>query len=174
MSPSNANETQKTPDPLYATRSGLDLDSRSEVALAKTQAFTPVTTADEFTARLGGDSIRILEVMNDGLRSFETEKMLADSTIPWYKLTEEGEIELDEHKNPVQFSGTLLVGEKAKSFAATVLNFAKAAFGYPSEKLPKGSTKEQQDAYRKLKQTAKDAAQDALLSSAATVEALKK
>ena len=174
MSPSNANEKTPAVAPLYATRSGLDLDSRADITLAKTQPFTEVKTADEFTARLGGDSVRILAVMNDGLRSFETEKMLADPSIPWLKLTEEGEIELDEAKNPVQFSGFLLVGEKAKSFAATVLNFAKSAFGYPLEKLPKGSSKEQQDAYKKLKQTAKDTAQEVLLSNPATVEALKK
>jgi hypothetical protein len=166
--------TPTTQTQIETRKSGLDLDSRSDVTLIKVAPFNPAENMESFVSRLGNDAKLILEICNDGLKEYERNKLLADNSIPWYQLNEEDEIITDENKQPVVFSGTLLIGDKAKQFAATVLNLAKMMFGYPADKLAKGASKAEQDANRLAKQTAKDAATNFVLSNPAAVEALKK
>jgi hypothetical protein len=128
----------------------------------------------EFVSRLGNDSSKILEIVNDGLETYATKQLETETSAPWVELTEEDEVKKDEAGNPVTFSGTPLPADKEKSFAATILNMAKSMFGYPDQKLPKGASKAEQDANRKLKADAKQAALDMVLSNPAAVEALKK
>lgn len=156
------------------SRSIFDLDSKTDVSLRKIGTFTPVANMQEFVDRLSNNSERILEIVNEGLEEYSRKQLLSDSASPWLTVNDDGEIALDEAKQPVPFAGTPLPEEKAKSFAATVLNLAKMMFGYPDAKLPKGATKEQQEANRALKSTAKNAAIDMVLSNPAAVEALRK
>lgn len=178
MSEATQTQTQTQTQPeaveIRIPRTQFDLDSKGEVSLVKIGKFQPVATMEEFVARLGNDSNAILNIVNDGLEEYSRKALLSDSSIPWYKLTEEGDVEVDAEKNPVPFTGTLLTEEKSKQFFATVLNMAKMMFGYPDQKLPKGATKAEQDANRELKNKAKAQAQDLILSNPAAVEALKK
>jgi hypothetical protein len=160
--------------PIMITRNILDLDSRQEVRVAKIGEFKPVADMQEFVSRLGNDSSKILEIVNDGLETYATKQLETETSAPWVELTEEDEVKKDEAGNPVTFSGTPLPADKEKSFAATILNMAKSMFGYPDQKLPKGASKAEQDANRKLKADAKQAALDMVLSNPAAVEALKK
>src|ERR1051325_8229332 len=125
---------------LNITRRQFDLDQKKDVDLVKVVEFKPVADMAEFAARLGNDSKRILEIVNDGLEEFTKKQASEDSQIPWYEMDEEGEIKTDENKQPVVFNGTLLTDEKAKQFNATVLSMAKMMFGYPDQKLPKGAS----------------------------------
>lgn len=150
-----------------------DLDSKGDVSLRKVGQFLPVANMQEFVERMGNDSAKILEIVNDGLEEFTRKSLVSDPNVPWYELTEEGELKLDGEV-PVPFAGTPLPEEKAKSFAASILNLAKALFGYPDAKLPKGASKEDQEKNRALKAEAKAKATDMVLSNPAAVEALKK
>lgn len=154
-----------------------DLDSKGDVSLRKVGQFLPVANMQEFVERMGNDSAKILEIVNDGLEEFTRKSLVSDPNVPWYELTEEGELKLDgegDSAKPVPFAGTPLPEEKAKSFAASILNLAKALFGYPDAKLPKGASKEDQEKNRALKAEAKAKATDMVLSNPAAVEALKK
>lgn len=169
-----APQTTQTPKEITLTKTGFDLDSKTDVTLMKVAPFTAVGTMQDFVSRLGNDSDLILKVVNDGLEEYERKQLAANDSVAWLTTTEEGEIAKDESGSPIPFSGTLLIGEKAKQFAATVLNIAKMAFGYPDGKLAKGATKEEQEANRVLKAAAKSQAQDMILSNPVTLEALKK
>ena len=172
--------TQTTPQEpngvktIEINRTRFDLDSKGDVSLRKVGQFKPVADMSEFVARLGNDSAKILEIVNDGLENFATKQLAADETAPWYLLGEDGEIVTDENKQPVVFAGTTLSEERAKQFNAMVLLNAKLMFGYPDSKLPKNASKDQVEANRKLKETARQAALDMMLSNPAVVEALKK
>lgn len=166
--------TPTTQTQIETRKSGLDLDSRSDVTLIKVAPWTPPTSMEDFVGRLQNNADLILKICTNGLKEYDQEQLAANSSIPWFQLNEEDEIITDENKQPVVFSGTLLIGDKAKQFAATVLNLAKMMFGYPADKLAKGASKAEQDANRLAKQTAKDAATNFVLSNPAAVEALKK
>ena len=170
--------TQTTPQNAERTieinKTRFDLDSKGDVSLRKVGKFKPVADMQEFVARLGNDSAKILQIVNDGLEEYSRREMETDSATPWLVVGEDGEIATDDQKQPVVFSGTVLSEEKAKQFNATVLNMAKMMFGYPDGKLAKNASKEAIEANRKAKQAARDAAQDFLLSNPAAVEALRK
>lgn len=161
-----APQTVSNVEEIRISRSAFDLDSKSDVDLVKTGTFQPVADMSEFVARLGNDSTAILTIVNDGLKEFTRKQLQSASDIPWKQVLEDGTV--------TDFSGTLLSPEKSEQFQKTVLAIAKLQFGYPDEKLPKGSTPDQQKANRELKASAKAQAQDMLLASPVTVEALKK
>ena len=172
-----ATQTETASKPILIDKDIFDLDTKGDVRLRKVGNFTPVANMQEFVERMGNDSAKILEIVNDGLEEFTRKSLVSDPNVPWYELTEEGELKLDgegDSAKPVPFAGTPLLEEKAKSFAASILNLAKALFGYPDAKLPKGASKEDQEKNRALKAEAKAKATDMILSNPAAVEALKK
>jgi hypothetical protein len=141
-----------------------DLDSKSDVLVAKIGDFEPVTTMEEFVSRLGNNAAAILQIVNDGLEKY-TENQLAASDTPW-QLVEE-----DENGNETlsAFSGTLISEEKSKSLNATVINLAKAIFGYAKQMVPGDAEKN-----REAKKAAKAQAMAMILSNPAAIEGLKK
>ncbi len=140
---------------LRVSKSVFDLDSRGEVDVVKIGQFTPVATMHEFTARLGNDAAKILQVVNDGLEAYDREQ-LAASASPWMVEDEEGKT--------TEFSGTLLTEEKSKQLSANVLNMAKMLFGYAKDMV----------GGKEAKREAKNKAAEMLLSNPAVIEALKK
>lgn len=130
-----------------------DLESKDNVTLYKVGEFTPVTTMQDFVARLGNDSAKILEIINDGLKAFELAQLEKNGE-PWMVEGEDGAL--------TPFAGVTISEEKSKQFAANVLNMAKMLFGYN-----KDMTKED-------KRKAKDQAEAMLLGNPAVIEALKK
>ena len=150
--------------PIRLDKKVFDLDSKDEVLVAKVGEFLPVATMAEFVSRLGNDATAILQIVNDGLETYET-KRLAASDAPWQLVTE------DENDNEVlvPFTGTLISPERSKMLKASIINFAKLMFGY-SKQMVAGDVK----ANREAKQAAKDSALAVILSNPAAVEALKK
>lgn len=171
MSPTTAvavNQTTQITDgseQIRIAKSIFDLETKKEVEVVKIGQFAPVKTMEEFVARLGNDSSKILEVVNDGLKEFERAALI-NSDSPWLEVTEEGEI-------GEPFSGTPISTNKLDSFNRTVISMAKMMFGYPDGRLPKTATKEEREAARTKKTEARDKAIDMVLSNPAAVEALK-
>lgn len=147
-------------------RSVFDLDSKSEVEVVKSGTFTPVANMQEFVERLGNDSSKILEIVNDGLEEYAKKQLADDSAIAYMVADEEGTL--------VPFEGTLIGEEATKRLQNSVLQIAKMTFGYPE--VPRGTkqTAEQMVATRAKKVEAKNGALEMLLANPAVVESLKK
>ena len=154
---------------LVASKSGLDLDSRQEVTLKKIGTDTPITSINDFVARMNNDSAAILKLVQNAYNEYANEQLAKNESVPWQlATTDEKGIE-----TLAPWEGFILEGEKLKSFQLMVLQMAKLQFGYPDEKPPKGSP-EAKLAWQKQKEDAKSQAQEMFLSSPATVAALKK
>jgi hypothetical protein len=159
--------TQTTPTPapetgvkaLEVSRNIFDLESKDYVQVVKVGSFKPVADMGEFVSRLGNDSAKILEIVNDGLEEFE-KKQLAVSGAPWQVRDDSGALQ--------PFTGTQISEEKAKQLGATVLNMAKMLFGY--DEAAKVADPEKRIA---AKREAKDKALAMILSNPAAVEGLK-
>ena len=161
--------TQTTPETAHKAleirKEVFDLDSKGPVTVTKVGDFEPVSTMEEFVARLGNDAKAILAIVNDGLEAYTQKQLEGNDSIPWQRVDE------DDNGNEVltPFTGTLLSPEKSKSLAATVINFAKLLFGYQKVMVP-GDV----EANRKAKAAAKESALAAILSNPAAVEGLRK
>jgi hypothetical protein len=132
-------------------RSAFDLDSFSEVLLVKEFEFTPVGSTDEALAKLGNDSKRLLEVINNGLKS-EIRNEVAEDPDGWRTFDDEGELN-------GAFSGTLA---DMKAVNNLVLTLAKTVFGYSK------------DLDKDQKRAAKDAAMAMIQNTEAIKAGLKK
>lgn len=135
------------------TRTLFDLDSMSDVTLVKpVPDFEPVSTPQEAMARLGNDSVKLLQVINDGLMGHLRDSVKDDPNIPWNTEDEEtGELTL--------FTGT---PADSKAVNGLVLNLAKSVFGYTKDSTPVE------------KKAAKEAAMEMVKSTPKIVEGLKK
>ncbi len=149
---------------LEIRKSVFDLDTKSDVTLAKAGDFEPVSTMEEFVSRLGNDASAILAIVNDGLEEW-TKKQLASSDAPWLLVDE------DENGNEtlVPFTGTVISQERSKALNASVISFAKLMFGYA-----KNMVAGDKEANRKAKAAAKESALNVILSNPAAVEGLRK
>ena len=108
------------------TRTIFDLSTMDEVTLVKAVPdFIPAENSAEVLARVGNDSIKLLAIMNDGLRAAEREAV-ANNTDPFhtYELDESGE-PTDKVNGP--FTGIAADSGKVN---ALVLTLAKTVFGY--------------------------------------------
>lgn len=108
------------------TKTVFDLDTMDEVTLVKiVPDFVPAENSAEVLARVGNDTAKLLEIMNDGLRSAERAAIETNSE-PWhtYKVDESGE-PTDEVNG--EFSGKMADTTKVNSL---VLTLAKTVFGY--------------------------------------------
>jgi hypothetical protein len=141
-----------------------DLDSKETVKLVKEGDFSPVSSVEEFTARLGNDATAILAVVNEGLAKYEESKLASDESKPWLLVDEDDET---GEETKTEYKGTPISAEKGKQLAATVINIAKLMFGY-SKKMA-----EKIEDNRKAKAEAKAKALEVILSNPASVEALK-
>lgn len=127
-----------------------DLDSMDEVLLKKFVPFTPVTDTKTALERLGNDSAKFLEVINEGLRQHARETAKTDTSIAWQVEDEEG--------NLSPFSGTVA---DAKTVNGLILNMAKSVFGYAK------------DMTRDAKKAAKESAMYLIRSTPAIRDGLK-
>lgn len=120
MNPSE--QTAKTEVPTI-NRTVFDLDSFEDVYLSKEVPFQPAISVEEALARLGGDSAKLLEAVNDGLLADAKRVAAHDNSIPWLQETEleDGTIKR------VPFDGTIA---DSKVVNGMVLNMAKAVYGY--------------------------------------------
>lgn len=110
--------TPTTTEQLKIQKSMLDLDTFEDVLLVKTGTFIPAKDQHEALHRVGNDSAKFLEVINDGLRT-EAQRALRESNEGWMAEDEDGKTE--------PFTG--IPADRAK-VNALVLNMAKTVFGY--------------------------------------------
>jgi hypothetical protein len=132
-------------------RSAFDLDSFSEILLGKEFEFTPVTSQEEALQALGNDSKRLLEVINNGLKS-EIRNQVAEDPDGWHVFDDEGEL-----NGP--FTGTLA---DMKAVNNLILTLSKTVFGYSK------------DLSKDQKRAAKDAAMEMIKNTEAIKAGLKK
>lgn len=134
-----------------------DLTSMSEVQLRKVGSVEPVSTMEEFVARMGNDAKAILEIVNDGLVKYTERNLANDASVAWQQVDE------DEAgaETLVPFTGALINPEVEPGFKKTVTDWAKMLFGYKKSLSPE------------LKREAKDKARKMLLSNPAVVEGLR-
>ena len=130
-----------------------DLDSFDEVTLVKEFEYAPVETIEDALARLGNDSAKLLEVLNDGLRE-EVRAQIRETSTGWHTFDDEKPEEING-----EFAGTVA---DPKSVNALVLTLAKTVFGFS-----KDLTKEQ-------KRSAKESAVDMIRSNDAIKAGLRK
>ena len=119
------------------TRTIFDLATMDEVTLVKAVPdFIPAENSAEVLARVGNDAVKLLAIMNDGLRAAEREA-IANNSEPFhtYELDESGE-PTDKINGP--FSGIAADSTKVN---ALVLTLSKTVFGYA-----KSMTKEEKRA----------------------------
>jgi hypothetical protein len=96
----------------------LDGETFEKVTLVKEFTFSPASTVEEAMQRLGGDTKKFLDVVNEGLVSAVREQMRADSN-GWGIEDDKGNIE--------PWSGSAIDDSR---YNALVLSMAKASFGY--------------------------------------------
>lgn len=104
-------------------RTVFDLDSFEDVYLTKEVPFQEAASVEEALARLGGDSKKLLEAVNDGLLADAKRVASKDTSIPWM-------IELENEDGTTKrevFSGTVA---DSKIVNGMVLNLAKSVYGY--------------------------------------------
>jgi hypothetical protein len=154
--------TPSTPkQELRIERKVFDLDSKSDVELAKViPDWTGITTMAEFNERLGSDHKRILEVLNKGLKEFESEKLAENPDVAWQKVGDDGELS--------EFVGTPISAEMSEKLAKTVLAVAAMSFGYAKEMIAGDVEKN-----REAKKKAKADALAFILSAPGAIERLK-
>lgn len=99
-----------------------DLDTFSEATVVINGEFSPVANTQEALARVGNDTAKFLELVNEGLRA-EAQRSLRTSVSGWHSLTDEGEVN-------GEFSGTIA---DIKAVNALVLTLAKTVFGYSKD-----------------------------------------
>lgn len=123
MNPTEQTTDAKLPKVPTITRTVFDLDSFEDVELLKEVPFTPAATVEEALARVGGDSAKLLEAVNDGLLADAKRVAAHDNSIPWLQDVE------DENGKIVRenFDGTIA---DSKVVNGMVLNMAKAVYGY--------------------------------------------
>ncbi len=105
-------------------QSVMDLDTLTEITVAKQFDFTPVTDAASALALLGNDGAKFMEIVNAGLKDYQRETVRANAE-PWHTFVkdETGE-DTDVLNGP--YAGTPVNMELA---GPLVLNFAKM-FGF--------------------------------------------
>jgi hypothetical protein len=116
----DAKDTKKTYPPIQMTV--LDLATFDDVKLEKDLTFEPVNSVQEAQAKLGGDSAKLIAVINDGL---EQEARRAQRKDP------SGYMLLDKDGKRVDASNVQPANSKVVN--ACVLNLAKSVFGLKKE-----------------------------------------
>ena len=147
--------TQATPvagsETLKVQRTIFNLDTMEEVTLVKSIEFNPVKDMQEFVARLGNDTAKILAVVNRGLRSEVQQSAVDNASIAWQAEDEDGKLS--------EFQGTPADQSGVNNL---VLSLAKQVFGYSK------------DAPVETKRAAKEAAINMIRSNDQIREGLKK
>lgn len=137
---------------IKTTNSIFDLATMDELTLVKEGEFTPVASADEALARVGNDTKRFLQIINEGLLTDATRALREDESVAWSAVDDEGKA--------VDMSQVIPANQKAVN--GLVLNLAKTIYGFN-----KDMTKEE-------KRAAKDKSVDFIRANDAIKEGLKK
>jgi hypothetical protein len=142
MTPSEVTPKVEVP---RINRNVFDLDSFDYVDLFKNVPFQKAVSVEEALTRLGGDSAKLLEAVNDGLLAEAKRVASHDNSIPWMQDVE------DETGKTVaeEFAGTVA---DSKTVGGMVLNLAKSVYGYnkaaaAKDKAGKAKAKEQAMAF---------------------------
>ena len=113
---------------LKRQREVFDLNTMDEILLRKIGTFTPVKTLEEAKHRVGGDTVKFLEIINEGLEAEAGRALLSDESIPWLMLDEEGKIIVGDDGKPVLATSVLPADKKIVN--GLILNLAKSIYGY--------------------------------------------
>ena len=117
-------------------RTVFDLDSFEDVYLTKEVPFQAASSVEEALKRLGGDSTKLLEAVNDGLLADAKRVAAHDTSIPWMQ-----EVEASDGSSKREvFSGTVA---DSKIVNGMVLNLAKSVYGYNKAAVAKDKTGKQ-------------------------------
>lgn len=105
-----------------------DLETFSEKTLTKNFTVTPVASYQEFLARLGNDTAKVLELLNVALVSQAREEA-RNSDIGWHSF------KVDEAGDETEEVSGLYEGTPAdvKTVNSLVLTLAKTVFGYSKD-----------------------------------------
>lgn len=118
----NPSEQTTKPEPIVVSKSVFDLDSFSDVTLVKPVTFAPAVSTEEALQRLGGDSAKLLSVINEGLLEVRKREVRADDSA-WMQ-----EVEAEDGTVTMEaFDGTIADQKMVNNL---VLNIAKSSFGY--------------------------------------------
>lgn len=117
MTPTTGTKTERVNNTVF------DLDSFDDVLLFKNVAFEPVTTTQEALARVGNDTAKFMEIVNEGLRQHVRESAKNDNSTPWLQEDEDGDVS--------EFTGTIASGKDVNTLKLTL---AKTLFGYGKAK----------------------------------------
>jgi hypothetical protein len=147
MTPTQASETKKFP----LVKTVIDLNTFSDIVLRKEYEFIPVASIQEAQAKLGNDTAKLLQVINDGLRA-EISRQNRDSAEGWF-LDDDGKI------GDQVFDGAIAHSKTVNVF---VLNLAKTMFEYNN------------DAPKAERDAAKKAAVEFIQSQPKMLEGLKR
>lgn len=150
MSPSAAEQ-------LKVQKGIFDLDTFEEVTVQVSGSFHPVSSTQEALQRVGNDSAKFLELVNEGLRA-EAQRELRQSITGWKLLDEDGQ-------PSGEFTGTIA---DVKAVNALVLTLAKTVFGYSKDLSADAKAQAKANAMGMIKNTA--AIRDGLKKSAALSE----
>jgi hypothetical protein len=104
-----------------------DLDTMEDVTLVKAVPdFKPAENSHEVLARVGNDSAKMLELLNNGLRLAEREAVASDTAIPFHTFGVDENGEYTDEINGV-FAGTIA---DIKAVNSLKLTLAKTVFGF--------------------------------------------
>lgn len=144
------------PEPIVVTKSVFDLDTFADVTLVKPVLFSAATSTEEALKRLGGDTAKLLSVINEGLLEVRKREVKSDDTA-WMQ-----EVEAEDGSTVLEaFDGTIADQKMVNNL---VLNIAKSSFGYNKAAAAKDKT---------AKQKAKQAAMDFVSSNEVLKNGLK-
>lgn len=149
-------ENAARPEPITVSKSVFDLETFADVVLVKPVDFSAATSTEEALTRLGGDTAKLLSVINEGLLEVRKREVRADATA-WMQETEaeDGTTILEA------FDGTIADQKMVNNL---VLNIAKSSFGYNKAAAAKDKA---------AKQKAKQAAMDFVSSNEVLKNGLK-
>jgi hypothetical protein len=118
----NPTEQNTKPEPIVVSKSVFDLDTFADVTLVKPVDFTAATSTEEALSRLGGDTAKLLSVINEGLLEVRKREVKADASA-WMQ-----EVENEDGTTALEaFDGTIADQKMVNNL---VLNIAKSSFGY--------------------------------------------
>jgi len=125
-----------------------DLDTFNEVTLVKASEFTPAADTTEVLARIGNDAVKMLALLNEGLKE-ETRRNLRAEVSGWHTYEKDAEGE-DTEKVNGEFAGTVA---DMGSVNALRLNLAKTVFGLKKNMSVEEKRKAKESAMELIKNT---------------------
>lgn len=110
-----------------------DLNSFDEVTIVKSCPVpAPATSVEDVMSRIGGDTAKLMTILNKGLVELTREELKSNDTVPWMQENEDGTLTPIENVQPADMAAVNSI----------VLNLAKTVFGFKNPREAKADEKE--------------------------------